>query len=346
MLSPPGESVAPNSSPVELTGAPTFAGSDHSELAKDMAWSLGAAGPDSEAHATSNATDSSASAVVASTDLMVTSWLMPARRAGGHVEVVAAGAPRPIGREDQRAPIEGEARRDVVRYRVQWRAQVCRRRPWVVHGLPGGYPQIDSAEPTGAGRPEHQLSAISADRDGGVVGARVAELDDELGGPEGLPVACHGRHVDVRLVLRQSSPIEVQVGRSVFRVLQVHGRLFRYRSVHAGAEWDGVGPAEVVVRVGSMRHEDVGRTTSSVACEKEPVAVAGQVGREIGARAVDRRAQVHGGLPGACGVVRIGAGALRHPDVEWPGPAGRARGEIEAETVSRERGVLLVRGGV
>src|SRR6266513_3009859 len=68
----------------ELTGARRGTGSDHSELAKDMACSLGAAGPDSEAHATSNATDSSASAVAASTDLMVTSWLVPARRAGGH----------------------------------------------------------------------------------------------------------------------------------------------------------------------------------------------------------------------------------------------------------------------
>src|SRR6266699_5425997 len=172
MLSPSGESVAPNSSPVELTGAPRGTGSDHSDVAKDMASSLGPAGPDSEAHATSNATDSSASAVAASTDLMVTSWLMPARRAGGHVEVVAAGAPQPIGREDQRAPIEGEVWRDVVRYRVQWRAQVHRRRPRVVHGLPGGYPQIGSAEPTEAGRPEHQLSAVRADRDGGVVGAR------------------------------------------------------------------------------------------------------------------------------------------------------------------------------
>src|SRR6266496_2923774 len=208
---PSGVNVGVASPAALLMGAPTFAGSDHSELAKDMAWSLGAAGPDPEAHATSNATDSSASAVVASTDLMVTSWLMPARRAGGHVEVVAAGAPQPIGREDQRAPIEGEAWRDVVRYRVQWRAQVHRRRPRVVHGLPGGYPQIGSAEPTEARRPEHQLSAVSADRDGGVVGARVAELDDELGRPEGLPVACHGRHVDVRLVLRQGSPIEVQV---------------------------------------------------------------------------------------------------------------------------------------
>src|SRR5947208_2757426 len=118
------------------------------------------------------------SAVAASTDLMVTSWLVPARRAGGHVEIVAAQT-WPVGCEDQRASIEGEARRDVVRYRVQRRVQVHRRRPWVVHGLPGGYPQIDSAEPTDAGRPEHQLSAISADRDGGVVGARVAELDNE-----------------------------------------------------------------------------------------------------------------------------------------------------------------------
>src|SRR5438309_6098629 len=260
MLSPSGESVAPNSSPVELTGAPRFTGSDHSEFAKDMAWSLGAAGPDSEAHATGNATDSSASAMAASTDLMVTSSLVPAWRTGGHPEIVAAQT-WPVGCEDQGAPVPGEARRDVVRYRVQWRAQVHRRRPWVVHGLPGGYPQIDSAEPTGAGRPEHQLSAVSADRDGGVVGARVAELDDELGRREGLSVACHGRHVDVRLVLRQSSPIEVQVRRSVFRVLQVHGRLFRGRGVHAGAEWDGVVPAEVVVRVGSMRHEDVGRAT-------------------------------------------------------------------------------------
>src|SRR5437879_11622740 len=144
MLSPSGESVAPNSSPVELTGAPRFTGSDHSELAKDMACSLGAAGPDSEAHATSNATESSASAVAASTDLMVTSWLVPARRAGGHVEIVAAQT-WPVGCEDQRASIEGEARRDVVRYRVQRRVQVHRRRPWVVHGLPGGYPQIDSS---------------------------------------------------------------------------------------------------------------------------------------------------------------------------------------------------------
>src|SRR6266568_5776868 len=80
-LSPSGEKVAWDSSPAELIGTPRFTGSDHSAWAKDMASSLGAAGPDSEAHATSNATDSSASAVAANTDLMVTSWLMPAWRA-------------------------------------------------------------------------------------------------------------------------------------------------------------------------------------------------------------------------------------------------------------------------
>src|SRR6266487_6378603 len=95
-----------------------------------------------------------------------------------------------------------------------------------------------------------------------------------------------------------------------------------------------------------MRHEYVGRATSSAAREKEQVAVAGQIGCEIGACTVDRRAQVRGGLPGAGEVVRIGAGALRHPDVERPGSTGSVRREVEAETVSRERGVLLVGGRV
>src|SRR5437762_13204872 len=73
----------------ELTGAGRGTGSDHSESAKDMACSLGAAGPDSEAHAPSNATDSSARAAAASTDLRVPSWRVPAPRAGVHAELVA-----------------------------------------------------------------------------------------------------------------------------------------------------------------------------------------------------------------------------------------------------------------
>src|SRR6266550_4034009 len=148
----------------ELTGAGRGTGSDHSELAKDMACSLGAAGPDSEAHATSNATDSSASAVAASTDLMVTSRLMPAWRAGGHVEIVAAQT-WPVGCEDQRASIEGEARRDVVQPRIQGRPGVHRWRPRIMDRLARGHPQIIPAKAAAAARPEHQLSAVSADRD-------------------------------------------------------------------------------------------------------------------------------------------------------------------------------------
>src|SRR2546422_6675501 len=44
------------STALELTTGPRFTGSDHAELAKDMAWSLGAAGLGSVAQATTRAT--------------------------------------------------------------------------------------------------------------------------------------------------------------------------------------------------------------------------------------------------------------------------------------------------
>src|SRR5438132_1842582 len=52
-LSSSGESVAFCSPAAELTTGPRFTGSDHSELAKDMAWSLGAAGSVVGSHASS-----------------------------------------------------------------------------------------------------------------------------------------------------------------------------------------------------------------------------------------------------------------------------------------------------
>src|SRR3989442_11805148 len=53
-LSPSGDSVGLFSLDAVLIAGPRFAGSDHSELAKDIAWSPGATRCDSESHASSS----------------------------------------------------------------------------------------------------------------------------------------------------------------------------------------------------------------------------------------------------------------------------------------------------
>src|SRR2546422_6961267 len=79
----------------EFTGAPRFIGSDHSELAKDMAWSLGAAGLGSVAHATSSAmvTGVANSAMDAP---LIDLLLVLARRAGRDPDVRAAETAPPL----------------------------------------------------------------------------------------------------------------------------------------------------------------------------------------------------------------------------------------------------------
>src|SRR5207245_5377546 len=97
--------------------------------------------------------------------------------------------------------------------------------------------------------------------------------------------------------------------------------------------------------VGWTRHVDVwaSKSIGADAREEEQVAVNGQVGREVSAWAVDDRSQDDGRLPGACGVVRIGAGAPSDPDVER---ARSIRREVQTELVRRERGVLFAGGRV
>src|SRR6266702_6700517 len=93
----------------ELTGAPRFTGSDHLELAKDMAWSLGAAGLGSVAHATSSARVTGVASSATDAPLMGL-LLMPARRAGRDPDVRAAKTPGPTRGEDQRAAVARAAR--------------------------------------------------------------------------------------------------------------------------------------------------------------------------------------------------------------------------------------------
>src|SRR5437016_14683235 len=100
-----GERPAFASRALELTTGPRFTGSDHSELAKDMAWSLVATGSDPDWHATSSATERSGVRLVMTTGFIETSSLMCARRAGRHPDVGAAGTTRPAGGKQQDAAV-------------------------------------------------------------------------------------------------------------------------------------------------------------------------------------------------------------------------------------------------
>src|SRR4029077_9816574 len=154
-----------------------------------------------------------------------TSFLMSARGAGGHVEIVAARAPWPIGSENERSSIEREGWRDVVGCGVERRAEIHGWRPGVVHGLPRGHPEVGSAEPAGSSGPEHQLLAVHPHADGGVVRVRGVELAYRDSGNEGNALARHGHCEDGCLLQSVDASVEIEVRPAVLRALEVHRRV-------------------------------------------------------------------------------------------------------------------------
>src|SRR3990172_3094098 len=215
-----------------------------------------------------------------------------ARRPGRHPEVLEAqtGATRLANGDQQGSPVPRQSWREVRARCVDPWAEILRRGPGIVGAAATGDPDVGTAAPTGAVRPEEYLPPIGADRRFAVVCGGVVEFCDGHRWPYGLTVARQSDFVDV------ASPREVEAGGPTLRSRDVGAAALVHRGVDLGAEVDRRSPTEIVVRVGSTRYPDIfapKATLPGAAGKEEQQAVGGECGCGVTRRGIDVGPKVH-----------------------------------------------------